>query len=160
MPAVITRALPEELKLELPEEFDPEGEARVVVKPATVAENATRDELWARQKRTYNANAPDAMTIESESTFSQRQALEVFLTLVGCNLMYQDSGPDGALIGEAKPMFQFKKVGGFEALDMSRADFLTAWGKLPQVVADEIHRCVLLKNPQWDLFRNVPESGV
>lgn len=158
--AVITRALPEEYKLNLPEEFDPDGVTMITVKPGTVAENAIRDELWAKQKRTYNADQPNAMTIESESTFSQRMALEVFLTLVDADLTYQDTDAEGRPTGEPKALFLFKRVGGFQTLDMIRDAFLAAWGKLPQIVADEIHRCVLLKNPQWDLFRNVPESGV
>lgn len=158
--AVITRALPEEYKLNLPEEYDPGGTTMITVKPSTVAENAIRDELWAKQKRTYNADMPNAMTIESESTLSQRMALEVFLTLVDADLKYQDTDAEGQPVGEEKPLFLFKRIGGFQTLDMVRDVFLVAWGKLPQVVADEIHRCVLLKNPQWDLFRKVPGDGV
>ena len=87
-------------------------------------------------------------------------ALEVFLTLVDADLTYQDTDAEGQPVGEPKVLFLFKRVGGFQTLDMVRDEFLVAWGKLPQVVADEIHRCVLLKNPQWDLFRKGPEPGI
>jgi len=155
MSVVITRSLPEEYKLDLPEEYDPKGEATVIVKPATVAENAQRDEFWAKQKRTYHADTPNAMTVESEGTFAQRQALEVSLTLVGCNIDFQDVDANGEPKGDPKPFFRFKKQAGLPTLAMSRTDFLDSWGKLPQEVADEIHRCVLLKNPQWDIFRDL-----
>lgn len=157
MPAVISRGLPEEFKLDLPEDVDPEGDTVVMVKPATVSENAMRDELWAKQKRTYNSDSPNAMTVESESTFSQRQATEVFLTLVGCNIEFQELDKDGEPKGDPKSLFKFGSKGNIDYLQMSRDQFVVSWGKLPQVVADEVHRCVLLKNPQWDLFRAEPE---
>jgi hypothetical protein len=157
MPAVISRGLPEEYQLELPEEYDPEGDTFVVIKPATVAENSIRDELWAKQKRTYNAELPSAMTVESESTYSQRQATEVYLTLVGCNMQYQARDKDGEPKGEPKDMFKFGSKAGVAYIAMTREQFLDAWGRLPQLIADEVHRCVLLKNPQWDLFRAEPE---
>ncbi|MCK5307600.1 MAG: hypothetical protein KAJ73_03225 [Zetaproteobacteria bacterium] len=160
MPAVISRGLPEEFSLDLPEGFDPDGDTMVTVKPATVAENSIRDELWAKQKRTYNAETPSAMTVESESTYSQRQATEVFLTLVDCNIEFQAQDKSGEPKGDPKALFKFGKKGSVQYLAMVRDDFLDAWGKLPQVVADEIHRCVLLKNPQWDLFRVEPEPPV
>ncbi len=160
MPAVISRGLPEEFELDLPVAVDPDGDTVVTVKPATVSENAMRDELWAKQKRTYNSDSPNAMTIESESTFSQRQATEVFLTLVGCNIEFQDLDKDGEPKGDPKQLFKFGSKGNILYMQMSRDQFVVAWGKLPQIVADEIHRCVLLKNPQWDLFRADPEPLV
>jgi hypothetical protein len=157
MPAVISRGLPEEFDLDLPDEYDPVGETKVTVKPASVAENTVRDELWAKQKRTYNAETPNAMTVESESTYSQRQATEVFLTMVGCNIKYQDVDAYGEPKGDPVDLFSFETRRGIAWLAMTRDEFLIAWGKLPQIVANEIHRCVLLKNPQWDLFRVEPE---
>jgi hypothetical protein len=160
MPAVITRGLPEEYTLDLPDELDPSHDTVVTIKPASVQENAVRDELWAKQKRTYNADMPNAMTIESESTYAQRQATEVYITLVGCNIEYQPLDHLGEPKGDPEPLFKFGSKAGVAYLDMSRDQFLVAWGKLPQEVADEIHRCVLLKNPNWDLFRAEPEPGL
>jgi hypothetical protein len=160
MPAVITRGLPEEYTLDLPDDLDPNHDTVVTIRPATVEQNAVRDELWTKQKRTYNSDSPNAMTIESESTYSQRQATEVYITLVGSNLEYQPVDMHGEPKGDPVPLFKFGSKGNESYLDMTREEFLAAWGKLPQEVADEIHRCVLLKNPQWDLFRAEPKSGL
>lgn len=153
---VIMRGLPERYELALSELYDPTGEAYVVIKPASVAEHAARDELWAKQRRTYQGNLPNAVTVESESTFSQRIALEVFLTMIDCNIEFQDVDDEGNPKGEPKPLFKFGKKGGTPFLNMTREQFVTAWGLLPQEVAEEIHSKVLEKNPQWDFLRETP----
>ena len=151
MAAVITRGLPEQYLLM---RLDPEGGTYITVKPATVAEQAMRDELWAKQSRTYHTSAPEAVEVKTESTFSQRRALEVFLTMVDCNLLWQDLDSKGSNIGDAAPLFKLgKKANGESYLAMDRPNFLEAWGRLPETVAEEIHEKVLLKNPQWDIFR-------
>ncbi len=154
MSLVITRGIPEQYILT---ESDPQSEAFVTVKPATVAEHASRDELWAKQSRTYRTDGEDANTVEvkTESTFSQRRALEVFLTLVDCNIKFQDVDSDGAPAGDEIPLFGIgRKPSGEPYLAMDREAFLIAWGKLPELVAVEIHSKVLIKNPQWDMFRS------
>ena len=82
------------------------------------------------------------------------------MTLVDCNIEFQPQDKSGEPKGDPKPLFKFGKKGSIQYLHMIRDEFLDAWGKLPQVVADEVHRCVLLKNPQWDLFRVEPEPPV
>jgi hypothetical protein len=151
MPAIITRGTSEKYLLE---QLDPDSETYVVIKPATVQENALRDELWANQVRTYNANTPAAVEVKGETTFAQRQALEVFLTLVDCNVMYQDMDDEGKAKGDPVLMFSIgKRPGGAPYLAMTREEFLAAWGRLPQTAADEIHAKVLLKNQAWDMFQ-------
>jgi len=154
MGLVITRGLPEQYLLT---ESDPQSEAFVTIKPATVAEVAARDELWAKQSRTYRTDEENANTVEvkTESTFSQRRALEVFLTLVDCNIRFQDLDAQGDDLGDEVPLFNIgRKPAGDPFLAMDREAFLVAWGKLPEAVAMEIHTKVLLKNPQWDMFRS------
>ena len=152
MPAIITRGTSERYLLE---ELDPQSETYVVIKPATVQENAVRDELWANQVRTYNANTPAAVEVKGETTFAQRQALEVFLTMVDCNIMYQDVDDEGESKGEPIAMFEIGKRPNDEPyLAMTREKFLEAWGRLPQSAADEIHAKVLLKNQAWDMFQS------
>lgn len=151
MSLVITRGLGEQYLLS---KFDIDSEAYVTIKPATVAETASRDELWAKQTRTYNTGTPDSVEVKTESTFSQRQALEVFLTLVDCNIKYQDVGATGEPEGDPISLFQIgRKANGEPYLAMEREAFLVNWGRLPAEVAEEIHEKVLLKNPQWDMFR-------
>lgn len=151
MPAVITRGLPEQFLLT---KLDPEGGTFVTVKPATVAEAAARDELWAKQSRTYKTGTPDSVEVKTESTFSQRQALEVFLTMVDCNILWQDADQEGKPAGDAAPLFTIgRKQNGEPYLAMNREAFLVSWGRLPSNVAEEIHEKVLLKNTQWDIFR-------
>lgn len=152
MPAIITRGTSERYLLE---KLDPQSETYVIIKPATVQENAVRDELWANQVRTYNANTPAAVEVKGETTFAQRQALEVFLTLVDSNLQYQDMDDEGKPKGDAVPMFVIgKRAGGEPYLAMTHDEFLLSWGHLPQEAADEIHAKVLLKNPAWDMFQS------
>jgi hypothetical protein len=151
MGLVITRGLPETFVLE---KSDPQSQTTVSIKPATVAEQAQRDELWAKQSRKYYTDEENAVEVKTESTFSQRIALEVFLTLVGCNIKYQDMDGDGDPSGDEIPMFNFgARPSGEPYLNMSRDEFLSQWGKLPASVAEEIHQKVLAKNPQWDMFR-------
>ncbi len=151
MGLVITRGLPETFVLA---ESDPQSQTTVSVKPATVAEQAQRDELWAKQSRKYYTNEENAVEVKTESTFSQRIALEVYLVLVGCNIEYQDLDGEGDRTGDKVPLFQFGvKPNGEQYLNMERDEFLSQWGKLPATVAEEIHQKVLLKNPQWDPFR-------
>jgi hypothetical protein len=110
--------------------------------------------LWAKQSRKYYTDEENAVEVKTESTFSQRIALEVFLTMVGCNISYQDMDGEGNPSGDEIPMFDFgARPSGEEYLNMSRDEFLSQWGKLPASVAEEIHQKVLLKNPQWDMFR-------
>ncbi len=151
MSLVITRGLGEQYLLT---KFDKDSEAFVTIKPATVAETASRDELWAKQTRTYNTGTPDSVEVKTESTFSQRQALEVYLTLVDCNIKYQEVGPTGESEGDPIALFTIgRKPNGEPYLAMEREPFLVNWGRLPAEVAEEIHEKVLLKNPQWDMFQ-------
>ena len=151
MTLIITRGLPEQYLLT---KFDKDSEAFVTIKPATVAEQASRDELWAKQTRTYNTGTPDSVEVKTESTFSQRQALEVYLTLVDCNIKFQDVSSTGEPEGDAVPLFNIgRKPDGGPYMAMDREAFLVQWGRLPSEVAEEIHEKVLLKNPQWDMFR-------
>lgn len=151
MPAIITRGVPELYYLDI---LDEDNETFVSIKPATVAENAQRDEIWAKQSRTYNVGNPDAVEVKTESTFSQRRALETFLTLVDCNILWQDKNDDDTPKGDAVPMFVFaKRQNGESYLAMDRSTFVDAWGRLPEEAAQEIYQKVLIKNPQWDIFR-------
>jgi len=156
MSLVITRGLPETYKLD---RSDPSGETYVVIKPATVAEQAKRDELFSNQVRTYRAGQPDAIEIRGETTPSTRKALEVFLTMVDCNITYQPLGANGEPSGDAVSLFKFGKTNLNEPrLDMDRVSFADAWGRLPQEVADEIYEKVMRKNPQWDPFQGTLAS--
>jgi hypothetical protein len=154
MPLVLIKGIPESFKLE---KADPSGDTFVMIKPATVAEQAARDDLNARATRTIRSSSPDAIEVKSEWTFSQRQALEVFLTMVDCNVMVQESDAEGKPSGDAKALFKTgRNTRGEAYLDMNRIQFTEAWGKLPTEVADEIHSKVLKKNPQWDPFATIP----
>lgn len=151
MPLVLTKGIAETYKLE---KADPSGDTYVVIKPATVAEQAARDELQAKSVRTFRAGQPDAIEVKSDATFSQRQSLEVFLSMIDCNIQMQDTDPDGKPVGEPKQLFKIgRRTNGEPYLDMTRIQFVEAWGRLPMPVADEIHSKVLAKNPQWDPFQ-------
>jgi hypothetical protein len=72
---------------------------------------------------------------------------EVYLTMVGCNLMKNNGTADQPKL---VPLFKFAKSDkGHEYLNMSRKEFAEAWGLLDDGTAAEIYEKVLEVNPHW-----------
>lgn len=90
--------------------------------------NIERMELWKRFERTFEAAGDMTVTQEVSPSIVKRK--EIFLTMVGCNLL----GP------EDKPLFSFP---------LKENEFNKAWSILPPVVVNEIHEKCLEVNMDW-----------
>ena len=79
------------------------------------------------------------MQLRQKWSLEQLKRIEVFLTLVGCNIQDVDG----------QPLFKFKTDNGIPSLAMSEEEFRVAFYKLDPDVADEIHEKVLEVNVSW-----------
>jgi len=125
MPVKLTAPLEKDFPLERTDlAYDNEGEpTKVTIRQATQARASLNDELQLRQK----------WSVE------ELKRIEVYLTLIGCNLEDEDG----------KSLFRFKSLNGHSDLDMTENEFKKAWGKLPPDIAQEIHEKVLEVNLSW-----------
>lgn len=137
MPLQLRVPLEQEFELkESDRRFGSEGEStRITIRQATQAAHERRAALFANVIRELGKDSgEDVVRLIQRFSFEELKRIEVFLTLVGCNIL----GPDD------KPLFRFNSNG-----KMSEADFNEAWGKLPPFVCDEMHDCVLEVNVDW-----------
>lgn len=141
MPLTLVAPLTKTFKLE---KSDESGETYVTFRQATMREDEKRGGLLADQ--TYAWNDADVGRIERKTkwSYAELMRLEVFLTMVDCNIMVE-GGKDKDGNPKVEPLFQFNKSG----LVMTEAQFQEAWGRLPQPVAAEIHKCCLEVNRDW-----------
>lgn len=119
--------------------YGTDGEpTRLTIRQATQAQHERRSAIYSEITQYWDKEEGD-VRLRQHWTMEQLKRVETFLTLVGCNL----KGEDG------NPMFRFKQENGRQVLDMSDADFATAWGMLPPDMASEIHEKVLKVNLDW-----------
>jgi len=113
--------------------------AWVIVRQATEQDNMRRADRVA--KRTVSWRGEDVSETRDDN-LREQWAFEVWLCLCDAgNLLTRDS----------KPLFRFKGSGnGYQQLDMSFKNFLTAYGSLPSAVTTAMRRAVLDTNPDWD----------
>ena len=99
-----------------------------------------RQDFFSTLERKYDSLTPDEVSIVQRIALEELKQLEVWLTLVECNI----EGENG------KPLFPSKKskVGDLR-LAMQKNQFENNWGLLPPDVAAEIHDKVLEVNIQW-----------
>jgi hypothetical protein len=134
----IMPAITKDFTLEMSDEvFNEEGEppTTLTVRQASQGEHERRGQLFAKWITSTKLDGTN--NFEREFNYQQLKRLEVFLTLVDCNLTNGSTG---------KPQFTFKNG----RLD-SRPAFDVAWDDLPVMIADEIHDKVLETNPDWSL---------
>ena len=138
MPFKLIARTKETFHLELTDKkYNPDGEeTTVTIRQAAQAEHEERSKVFSEYMR--------ELTRDSESdrivfNYSQPAIMkkEVYLTMTGCNI----EGANG------KPLFRFKD--GTVRGGMTYAEFSIAWGELPTDTAAEIHKKVLLVNPDW-----------
>jgi hypothetical protein len=120
-------------------ELDPEGDTFIIFREATFAEAKERQDYFAETKVEYDDEQVGKMTRITHWSQGDMQLLEVWLTLVDCNI--EDS--DGAKL--LKPHSS-----------MSYDTFKVRAGKLRPSQWTEIHKACLQVNPDWDFTR---ESG-
>lgn len=122
--------------------YECEGEpTKVTIRQATQAQNERRSYIHSEVTQIINAQSTLAAELQLRQKWSieELKRVEVYLTLIGCNLL----GVDG------KPLFVFKSNNGTAELDMTENQFRTAWGSLPVDIAQEIHEKVLEVNLSW-----------
>jgi hypothetical protein len=102
------------------------------VRQATQAQHERRSDLFSRLTSRVG-NDPSIVEIVTRFSFPELQRIECFLALKGSNLEDENG----------EPLFRFKNG------VITERDFNEVWGKLPPLVADEIHEKVLLLNPTW-----------
>jgi hypothetical protein len=135
--------VPEEktVLLNLPIEQDPEQQASVKVRQATVGEQEALAELGATETRVFDQTTGRMTEIRARYNLLEIRRKQAYLTLVDCNL----SNVDGS------PLFPFKiAADGRMRVDLSEADFSKRWGLLPPEWAAKIVEAVFEANPQWN----------
>lgn len=144
MPAKVSLPETKEFRLEKLDERQgvPEDEkTTVTIRLATVRQNSIRSRLFSEYIRELpNEGDGTKERVIWRLPFYDLISEEVFLTLVGCNITTADGN---------KPLFRFKAgpMGAF--LDMTKEQFLDAWGTLDDETAAEIHSKVLEMNAHW-----------
>lgn len=147
MPAKLKIAVEEKIFLGLDTEDDPDQDTYVVIRQASQAETEKRTELTAEASRVFRTiDSRTEVEVKQRWSIEEQKKLEVFLTLVGCNITV-----GGENEGEKeRPLFRFSKSGSRSILAMSEEEFNEAWGRLPTHWATKIHDAVLKVNQDWD----------
>ena len=141
MPLKLTAPVYKQFTLEQTDEkYEIEGATTVSIKQAAQHEHMIRQDFFSTLERKYDSLTPDEVSIVQRIALEELKQLEVWLTLVECNI----EGENG------KPLFPSKKskVGDLR-LAMQKNQFENNWGLLPPDVAAEIHDKVLEVNIQW-----------
>lgn len=124
-------------------EFGTNGEPTyVTIRQATKWQEVNRNRLITSYLFQYaHGWQIDISEVPFNVLYGWVQPIEVFYTLVDCNIVTNDS----------KPLFKFYTDSNrVTFLGMSYYDFLYgAWGQLPATVCLEIHEKVLNQNPYW-----------
>lgn len=110
----------------------------VTIRQATQDQNEKRSLIYSKIIQKYNATE---RSMEQEQIFSieQLKRIEVYLTLVGCNILSEKN----------EPLFRFRNKNNMQYIDMTDFEFALAWGVLPPDIAAEIHGKVMEVNLTW-----------
>ena len=112
----------------------------VTIRQATQRQNELRQDLFAEYTQIMNFSKPqDEMEYKSSWNFMKLMRKEVYLTLVGSNLVDVDG----------KDLFKFKTDKSGSVLNMTESEFARAWGSLTDDICREIHEKVLEVNVTW-----------
>jgi len=107
---------------------------KISVRQASQGEYTRRQDLFSSWKRQFDPEVGGDVVIQ-HFNYEIMKRLEVYLTLADCNI--EDS--DGSVL------FRFRDG----RISMQESEFNKAWGKLPLIIANEIHQKVLAVNPDW-----------
>lgn len=127
------------------EKFENEGErSRVTFRQATQGAIERRAGIYSEVTQVVEASKNDgdiaSVKLKQAWTMESLYRMEVFLTLIGSNLV-DESGHD---------LFRFKTgTDGRSYLDMTEQQFAQVWGRLPGLVAQEMHEKCLELNLDW-----------
>jgi hypothetical protein len=143
MPLKLTAPLEKTFVLEISDEvFGNDGDpTTVTIRQARQDAIEKRSYIYSEVTNILNATVElgAEMMLRQKWSIEQLNRMEVFLTMVGCDVLDVDG----------QPLFKFRSENGRQVLDMSERQFNVAWGKLDGVIASEIHSKVLEVNPNW-----------
>jgi hypothetical protein len=117
-----------------------EEKTTVTIRLATVRQNSLRSKLFSEYIRELADSEGGKERVIFRLPLYDLISEEVFLTLVGCNITTADG---------SKSLFRFKQGVNGQFLDMTKEQFLEAWGTLDDETAAEIHSKVQDMNPHW-----------
>jgi hypothetical protein len=141
MPIIVKEALPITVKLL---DIDPSGDTFATFRPATTAQEHERQRVFVEKTHYRKIEDDTEYAVYNEASLMDRISMELFLTLVECNVVYEDKN------GEAAPLFKSRKVTGDRTvLDMTRDQFVKALGLTSNEVLTSMHRACLEVNPNW-----------
>lgn len=122
-------------------ETDPEGKAEVTIAQATFGQDREREELFKKQSYVFDDDARGRTEWRQDFNRKDLVLLEIYLTLTDAV---------GITDEDEKDFFDFdNRPVGIRRVK-SRNKFLEQISKMPSEVVEELHRCVLKVNPQWD----------
>lgn len=141
MPLKLVAPIEKQFVLEVSDKkYGTDGEPTIVtIRQATQEQNEKRSAVWSEVTQVMAPSQDMEIKLRQRWTLEELKRMEVFLTLVGSNIMDENN----------QPLFRFRNEGGRQRLDMSDLEFARAWGKLPPDVAVEIHDKVLEINMTW-----------
>jgi hypothetical protein len=144
MPIKLSAPLEHEFTLDRSDKlFGTDGEStRITIRQATQEQKEKRDVVFSTITRIMSSvtSPDDEVALRQRWSWEELKRVEVFLTLVSCNLLDENGSP----------LFKFKNdKNGHQNLDMTDVAFRDAWGKLPPEIADEIHENVRSVNLTW-----------
>lgn len=136
MPLQLSVPLEKEFVLEKTDEaYGVTEPTKVTIRQAAQSGHERRASLFSNIVREMaRGDQDDIVRLIQRFSFEELKRIEVYLTLVGCNITDEHN----------KPLFKFSSNG-----HISESSFTEAWGKLPPLVATEIHDCVLDLNIAW-----------
>jgi len=125
---------------ETDETYEVDEATTVTIKQAAQYEHERRQQLFSTLERKFKELEPDEIILVQTLSTEELKRLEVWLTLVECNILDMDGNP----------LFPSKEnKDGHSRLAMTNTAFVKAWGMLQPDVADEIHNKVLEVNQRW-----------
>lgn len=126
--------------------FDPDGETTGTYRQPSRHQVALHQQLIGRDSRALSTN--EGMAFINPVTVEEAKAVEVWLTLIDCNL--EDN--------KGKPLFKFAKRGDKTELNMTWEEFWAAWGKIAEPkVAQALWEGAMEVAPDWDTRPKNPE---
>ncbi len=114
------------------DECDPSGETYVEFREATFDEDRRHADYWAESKHELDDENRGKITIYQRVSRGEIELLDVWLTLVSCNI--RDA--DDALLLKSRA-------------EMDYETFCTRAGKLPTKVWRELYNRCIMVNPDW-----------
>jgi len=129
----LTAPLEKEFALEETDKFYSTGGGTMVrIRQATQREHERRSRFFAQiiQRVEPDEQGKNMISYIQNFCLPELMRIEAYLTMVDSNILDENSNP------------LFKP-------GMTEGEFMNAWGKLPQIVAYEIHEKVLEVNPDW-----------